>query len=158
MLSRYRIRALGEINRVKENDRFTPINTIKDSIFSLPILLLKTRECAAYREQEITTKIEKIPANYGLTGEEKQVIINAFIVLKKGLMRCPRLPVQAKSWTLQICVRCALLTRLPSKKIMSIKGRGKVYTKSFLRWLLQDLKRSTKRTQYSAKPIKIALS
>jgi hypothetical protein len=124
---------------VEENDAEHPMQSEDTPV--------KTRERTPQQEPEI-------PANYGLTDEEKQVVINAFPALEKwfaDMLFC----ITANEIVEMTSLRQIRITNaIASKKIKLARGRkNKVQTESFLRWLLQDLERTAKRLKRPARTI-----
>ncbi len=108
---------------------------------------VKTRERTPQQEPEI-------PANYGLTDEEKQVVINAYPALEKWFADMP-FCITANEIVEMTSLRPIRITNaIASKKIKLARGRkNKVQTESFLRWILQDLERAAKRPKRPARSI-----
>ena len=107
------------------------------------------------KARERTLKQEpEIPTNYGLTDEEKQVVLNAYPTLEQWFADMP-FCITANEIVEMTSLRPIRVTNaLASKKIKMARGRrNKIQTESFLRWLLQDLERAAKRPKRSVRTI-----
>jgi hypothetical protein len=117
-------------------------------------------EQPSQQEQEVSAKTRVARtgtrANYGLTDEEKQTILNAFPALEQWFSKQPFSVTLTEIVEMTALRPIRITNAIAGKKIKSARGRNnKVQTESCFGWLLQDLQRAARRPKHTARPIKV---